>query len=112
VWNKIASEQTESNPFVNLQGVSLEGPRVMSHKSFNERIMFRLLTAFLINTAEQEKYYFTNVLKKPQHVNIRQFVRLVEQLNASITQMTCFYYSHHARTPAPSPRTSRSRRLS
>jgi hypothetical protein len=26
-WNKIVSEQMESNPFVNLQGVSLEGPR-------------------------------------------------------------------------------------
>jgi hypothetical protein len=34
-WNKIVSKQTESNPFVNLQGVSLEGPRGMSRKSFN-----------------------------------------------------------------------------
>ncbi len=32
-WNKIISEQTESDPFVNLQGVSLEGPRGMSRKS-------------------------------------------------------------------------------
>ncbi len=30
LWNKIVSKQTESNPFVNLQGVSLvEGPRRM-----------------------------------------------------------------------------------
>ncbi len=27
VWNKIVSEQTESNPYVNLQGGALEGPR-------------------------------------------------------------------------------------
>jgi hypothetical protein len=26
-WNKIIVEQTEGNPYVNLQGVSLEGPR-------------------------------------------------------------------------------------
>ncbi len=26
-WNKIIGEQMESDPFVNLQGVSLEGPR-------------------------------------------------------------------------------------
>ncbi len=32
--------------------------------------MFHPLTAFLINAAEQEKYYITNVLKKPQRVNI------------------------------------------
>ncbi len=56
-WNKIVSKQTESNPCVNLQGVSLEDPRGMSCKLFNNCIMFHLLTAFPINAAEQEKYY-------------------------------------------------------
>jgi hypothetical protein len=55
VWNKIVSKQTESNPFVNLQGVSLKGPRGMSCKLFNNCVMFHLLSAFLINAAEQEK---------------------------------------------------------
>jgi hypothetical protein len=64
-WNKIVSEQTESNPFVNLQGVSLEGPRRISCESFKDCVMFHLLTAFPINAAEQEKYYITNILKKP-----------------------------------------------
>ena len=80
-WNKIVSKQTESNPFVNLQGVSLEGPRGMSCKSFNNCVMYHLLTAFPINAAEQEKYYVTNVLKKPQCVNVHQFVHRVEQLS-------------------------------
>ncbi len=83
-WNHIGSNQTESNPFVNLQGVSLKGPRGMSCKSFNDCIMFHLLTAFPINAAEQEKYYISNVLKKPQRINVRQFVHPVEQLNAYI----------------------------
>ncbi len=39
------------------------------------------------------KYYITNLLKKPQRVNIRQFVCQVEQLNAYIAQLLCFYYS-------------------
>jgi hypothetical protein len=95
-WNKINSEQMESNLFVNLQGVFLEGTRGMSCKSINDCIMFHLLTAFPINTAEQEKYYILSVLKKPQRVNVRQFVRRVEQLNAYITQMSCFYYSPNA----------------
>jgi hypothetical protein len=30
LWNKFVSEQMESDLFVNLQGVSLEGPRGMS----------------------------------------------------------------------------------
>jgi hypothetical protein len=57
--------------------------------------MFHLLTVFPINAAEQEKYYVTNALKKPQRINVRQFVRCVEQLNAYIAQMPCFYYSPH-----------------
>jgi hypothetical protein len=61
-WNKIVGEQTESDPFVNLQGDSLEGPRGMSCKLFNNCVMFHLLTAFPINAAEQEKYYISNVL--------------------------------------------------
>ncbi len=98
LWNKIVSKPVESDPFVNLQGVSLEGPRGMSCKLFNNCVMFHLLTAFPINAAEQEKYYITNVLKnkKPQHVNVRQFVHCVEQLNAYIAQMPCFYYSPNA----------------
>jgi hypothetical protein len=95
-WNKIVSEQTESNPYVNLQGDTLEGPRGMSRHSIHDCVMFHLLTAFPINTAEQEKYYITNVLKKPQRVNVHQFVHRVEQLNAYIAQMPCFYYSPNA----------------
>ncbi len=95
-WNKIVSKQTEGDPYVNLQGDTLEGPRGMLHQSFNDCMMFHLLTAFLINAAEQEKYYISNVLKKPQRVKARQFVRPVEQLNTYIAQMLCFYYSPHA----------------
>ncbi len=70
-WNKIICEQTESDPYVNLQGDTLEGPRGMSRELFNDCVMFHLLTAFPINAAEQEKYYITNVLKKPQRINVR-----------------------------------------
>ncbi len=93
VWNKIVIEQMEGNPYVNLQGVSLEGPRRMSRELFNDCVMFHLLTVFPINAAEQEKYYILNVLKKPQQVIVHQFVRHVEQFNAYIAQMPCFFYS-------------------
>jgi hypothetical protein len=54
-WNKIVGEQMEGNLYVNLQGVSLEGARGMSCESFNNCVMFHLLTVFPINAAEQEK---------------------------------------------------------
>jgi hypothetical protein len=86
----------ESDPFVNLQGDSLEGPRGLSRKSFNNCVMFHLLTVFPINAAEQENDYISNVLKKPQRINVCQFLCCVEQLNAYIAQMPCFYYSPNA----------------
>jgi hypothetical protein len=95
-WNKIVSEQTESDLYVNLQGDALESPRGMSCELFNNCVMFHLLTAFPINAAEHKKYYISNVLRKPQRINVRQFVWRVEQLNAYIAQMLCFYYSPDA----------------
>jgi hypothetical protein len=74
-WNKIISKQTESNPYVNLQGDAMQGSRGMLRQSFLDCVMFCLLTAFPINADEQEKYYITNVLKKPQRINVHQFVR-------------------------------------
>ncbi len=92
-WNKIVEEQSEGNLYVDLQGVSQAGPMGMSRKMFNDCVLLHLLTVFPINAAEQEKYYITNVLKKPQRINVHQFVHCVEQLNAYIVQMPCFYYS-------------------
>jgi hypothetical protein len=39
------------------------------------------------NAAEQEQYYIMNMLKKPQHVSVRQFVQRAEQLNSYIAQL-------------------------
>jgi hypothetical protein len=55
--------------------------------------MFHLLTVFPNNAAEQEKYYLSNMLKKPQRVGIRQFVQQIEQLNAYVAQLPCWCYS-------------------
>jgi hypothetical protein len=41
-WNKIVGKQTKSDPYVNLQGDSLESPRGMSHELFNNCVMFHL----------------------------------------------------------------------
>jgi hypothetical protein len=92
-WNKIVQEQTEADPYQDLQGLNQKGPRGMSCKSFEDCVMFHLLTMFPNNTAEQERYYITNVLKKPQRVSIRQFVQRVEQLNSYVSQLPCWFYS-------------------
>jgi len=92
-WNKIIQEQTEADPYQDLQRLTRKGPRGMSGMSFEDCVMFHLLTVFPNKAAEQERYYITNVLKKPQHVSICQFVQRVEQLNSYISQLPCWYYS-------------------
>ncbi len=92
-WNKIVQEQTNVDPYTDLQGLTRKGPRGMSRKSFEDCVIFHLLTVFPNNAAEQERYYITNVLKKPQRVSIHQFVQHVEQLNSYISQLPCWYYS-------------------
>jgi hypothetical protein len=92
-WNKIIREQTEADPCKDLKGVSKKGPRGLTRESFNECVMFHLLTVFPNNAAEQNKYYLSNVLKKPQQVGIHQFVQHVEQLYAYVAQLPCWYYS-------------------
>jgi hypothetical protein len=92
-WNKIVKEQTETDLFKDLQGVSRKGLRGLLRESFNDCIMFHLLIVFPKNAAEQEKFYLSNVLKKPQSVGICQFIQGVEQLDAYVTQLPCWYYS-------------------
>jgi hypothetical protein len=71
LWNKIVREQMEADPFKDLQGVSRKGPRGLTRESFNDCVMFHLLTVFPNNAMKQEKYYLSNVLKKSQRVDVR-----------------------------------------
>jgi hypothetical protein len=97
-WNKIVQEQTKADPYMDLQGLIRKGPRGMSRKSFEDCVMFDLLTVFPNNAAEQERYYIMKVLKKPQRVSIRQFVQRVERVNSYISQLPCWYYSPSVKT--------------
>ncbi len=92
-WNKIIKEQMASDPYKDLQGVSKKGPRGPSRKSFDDCVMFHILTMFPNNMAEEEKCYLSNMHKKPQHVGEHQFVQNVEQLNAYVAQLPSWYHS-------------------
>jgi hypothetical protein len=92
-WNKIVWEEMEADLYKDLKGMSKKGPRGLTCESFDKCVMFHLLTVFPNNAAEQEKYYLSNVLKKPQRVGICQFVQRIEQLNTYIAQLPCWYHS-------------------
>jgi hypothetical protein len=68
----------EADPYKDLKGMSKKGPRGLSREAFDECVMFHLLTVSPNNASEQEKYYLSNMLKKPQRVGICQFVQRVK----------------------------------
>jgi hypothetical protein len=70
-----------------------KGQRGLLWESFDDCVVLHLLAVFPNNAAEQEKYYISNLLKKPQRVGVHQFVQCLEQLNAYIAQLSCWYYS-------------------
>jgi hypothetical protein len=43
-WNKIVQEQTNADPYTDLQGLTRKGPRGVSRQSFKDCVMFHLLT--------------------------------------------------------------------
>jgi hypothetical protein len=60
-------------------------------------VIFHLLTMLPNNAAEQERYYITNMLKKPHHVSVHRFLQHLEQLNSYIAQLPCWLYSSSAK---------------
>ncbi len=54
--NKIVQEQMQSNPYTDLQGVPKNGPRGPLCKSFDDCVMFQILTMFPNNAADQKRY--------------------------------------------------------
>ncbi len=62
-------------------------------ESFQDCTTFHLLDMFPGNAAEQQRFYISNVLKKPQQVPVRYFFQQVEQLNSYLLPLPCTYNS-------------------
>ena len=64
--------------------------------SFTDCMTFHLLSVFRRDTAETQRFYISNGLKKPIRVPIRQFVQRVQQLNGYLDLLPCLFYSECA----------------
>ena len=101
-WDKIVTEQTGTAPWTDLQGKEHERAREKDHDSFQDCVTFHLLTVFPNDAAEQQRYYISNMLKKPQRVQVRYFFQRVEQLNSYLSHLPCLHDSPRA-NPATKP---------
>ncbi len=95
-WDKIVSSQVRTAPWTDLQGNEHEKEREKSMESFQDCITFHLLDMSPSDAAEQQRFYISNVLKKPQRVPVRYFFQRVEQLNSYISLLPCTYESPRA----------------
>jgi hypothetical protein len=64
-----------------------------TYKYFLDCTKHHLLTVFNYDTAEQQKFYISNVLKKPQSVTVRVFFTHIEQLNSFVMLLPSLYHS-------------------
>jgi hypothetical protein len=101
-WDKIVSRQVDTAPWTDLKGRERKQARTKTHKSFLDCTKHHLLTVFNFDAAEQQKFYISNLLKKPQRVTVRAFFTRVEQLNSFVALLPSIFYSLRA-TPATKP---------
>ena len=101
-WDKIVSRQINTSPWTDLKGREHRELRTKTYKSFMDCTKHHLLTVFNFDAAEQQKFYISNLLKKPQRVSVRAFFTRVEQLNAYVALLPSLYYSPRA-TQATKP---------
>ena len=70
-WDKIVSSQVGAAPWTDLQGNKHKKEHGKSMKSFQDCITFHLLDMSPGNAAKQQRFFISNVLKKPQRVPVR-----------------------------------------
>jgi hypothetical protein len=95
-WDKIVDRQIGVSPWTDLKGHEQRTMRTKTYKSFLDCTKHHLLTVFREDAAEQQKFYISNVLKKPQRVTGRAFFTRVKQLNSFVSLLPCLYNSLRA----------------
>ena len=101
-WDNIVDHQIGVSPSTDLKGRKQRSVCTKTYKSFLDCTKHHLLTVFQEDAAEQQKFYISNVLKKPQRVTVRAFFTRVEQLNSFVSLLPCIYNGPRA-TQATKP---------
>ena len=70
-WDNIVERQIGTAPWTDLKGKKHKEEQKRTKVSFDDCVIHHLLTVFPYDAAEQQKYYISNVLKKPQRVSVR-----------------------------------------
>jgi hypothetical protein len=95
-WDRIVNEMHIKNPLIGMNGKSNKGIHVKSWILFMDCIKLNKLTIFPADTAEKQRYYMQQMIKKPQQVTVRQFVSCMGVLNDYLAYLPTVFDSSMA----------------
>ena len=81
-----------TNSWEDTYGVTHDKNPVKTWDSIIECIMFHLQLVFKNDVGEALRYYFINMLRKPNRVLIHQLLVRVKQLNSYLDNLPCLYF--------------------
>eukprot|EP00804_Cyclotella_cryptica_P007762 CCRYP_001368-RA/>CCRYP_001368-RA protein AED:0.24 eAED:0.47 QI:0/0/0/1/1/1/2/0/781 len=94
----IVKEPTESSPFHDIFRVERKKSPGKMSESFRRCQLLHLQSCFAHDAGKNLKFYISNCLKKPNKVQVHQFVQCVMRLNNYVEDLPCLYYSPSAST--------------
>jgi hypothetical protein len=80
-WDKVVQEMHQKDPWVAVNGSLSPGPHKKTWESFLDCIELNKLTVFSCDTAELQRYYMQQHVRKPHRVTVRAFVTRMGLLN-------------------------------
>jgi hypothetical protein len=86
-WDRIVNETHTKNPWIGVNGKSNKGICMKSWILFMDSIKLHKLTIFSADTAERQRYYMQQTIKKPQRVMVRLFVSHMGVLNGYLAYL-------------------------
>jgi hypothetical protein len=95
-WTTIVGEQISCEPWTDVYGTEHPMKRPAFWTSFLECIQLHLQAVFGTDAVEQERFYISNGLKKPNRVPIQDFVQMIQHLNGYLGLLPCLFYSSKA----------------
>jgi hypothetical protein len=82
-WDKIVHKMHTKDLWISVNGSSNKGICVCSWPSFLDSIKLHKLTIFPVDAAEKQRYYMTQMVKKPQRGTVRQYMACMGALTTT-----------------------------
>jgi hypothetical protein len=84
---------TPRNPWIGVNGSSNKGPCVYSWQSFLDCIKLHKLTIFPEDAAEKQRYYMTQMVKKPKRATVCQYMARTGVFNNYLSHLSMVFNS-------------------